>query len=72
LYTAITTPFLALIPSAVSPFETAFKAYSIYKSFPFEEKVVKEKSPIENILIKLLKIINFYYYHYLKRLTILS
>ena len=49
-YTAITTPFLALIPKHVSPLETAFNAYSIYNNFPLEEKVVNENSPIFNII----------------------
>jgi hypothetical protein len=43
----MTTPFLALIPKAASPLLTALSAYSIYKSFPLELKVVKEKSPIK-------------------------
>ncbi len=42
----MTTPFLALIPSEVYPFETAASAFSICGSLPFEAKVVKEKSLI--------------------------
>ena len=44
--TANTTPFLALIPNAVSPLFTALSAYSIYNNFPFDENVVNEKSAI--------------------------
>jgi len=43
---AMTTPFLALIPSDVSPFETAASAFSIWGSLPLEAKVVNEKSLI--------------------------
>jgi hypothetical protein len=49
-YTTSTTPFFALMPSAVSPLLTAFSAYSICNSCPFELKVVKEKSPIQLIV----------------------
>lgn len=38
------TPVLYLIPMEVYPFATAFKAFSIYFSFPLELKVVNEKS----------------------------
>ena len=40
---AITTPFLALMPSDVAPAPTAFSAYSICTSFPDGLKVVKLK-----------------------------
>ena len=43
----MTTPFLAFIPNADSPFPTALSAYSIYNSFPLELNVVNEKSPIK-------------------------
>jgi hypothetical protein len=45
-YVAMTTPFFALIPKAVSPFDTAARAFSIWGSFPFEANVVNEKSLI--------------------------
>ena len=39
---AITTPSLALMPTAGCPALTALSAYSIWTSFPEGEKVVKE------------------------------
>jgi hypothetical protein len=42
LSVAITTPSAAQIPNAVRPLATAFKAYSICKSLPVRENVVKE------------------------------
>lgn len=40
---AITTPFVALMPSDVVPDATAFSAYSICTSLPLGLKVVREK-----------------------------
>lgn len=43
LSVAITTPSLAQIPNEVRPLATALSAYSICRSFPVREKVVREK-----------------------------
>jgi hypothetical protein len=48
--TAIITPFLHLMPIAVSPLLTALRACSICFNFPSEVKVVNEKSPIAQSL----------------------
>lgn len=40
---ASTMPFVALIPKDVTPWLTAFNAYSICTSLPLGEKVVSEK-----------------------------
>lgn len=40
---ARTIPLVALIPIAVTPWLTAFRAYSICTSLPLGEKVVSEK-----------------------------
>lgn len=40
---AITTPFVALMPSEVAPWLTALRAYSICTSLPLGLKVVREK-----------------------------
>ena len=37
-----TTPYLVLIPRAVDPFCTAFRAYSICESFPLGLNTVSE------------------------------
>ena len=40
---AMTTPFVALIPKAIFPWPTLFKAYSIWSSLPLLLNVVKLK-----------------------------
>lgn len=47
---ARTMPLVALIPNAVTPWLTAFNAYSIWTNFPLGEKVVKEKEYLSAIV----------------------
>ena len=45
---AITTPSEVAIPRERRPLDTAFRAYSIWRSFPVREKVVREKEYAES------------------------